>query len=70
MIASSWAASIEAADAANPSRMDFERLHRRSVFVEESVLLLGLATVALVARAESKANNALCASQPCAKAPC
>jgi hypothetical protein len=45
---------IEAADAANPSRMDFERLHRRSVYGEESVLLLGLATVALVSRAESK----------------
>ena len=45
---------IEAADAANPSRMNFERLHRRSVYVEVSVLLLGLVTVALVARAESK----------------
>ncbi|MGO9776154.1 MAG: DUF4149 domain-containing protein [Terracidiphilus sp.] len=45
--------AIDAVDAANPSRIDFERLHRRSVFVEETVLLLGLATVALVVRAES-----------------
>jgi hypothetical protein len=45
---------IEAADDANPSRMDFEWLHRHSVYVEGSVLLLGLATVALVVRAESK----------------
>jgi hypothetical protein len=44
---------INAADATNPSRMDFEKLHRRSVNVEGAILLLGLATVVFVARAES-----------------
>ncbi len=45
--------AIDAAAAANPSRVDFEKLHQCSVYVEEAVLLLGLATVALVARAEN-----------------
>jgi L-serine deaminase len=45
--------AIDAADAANPSRVHFNRLHKRSEAVEEAVLLLGLATVALVARAEA-----------------
>lgn len=36
-----------------PITTDFNKLHNRSVFVEETVLVLGLATVALVARAES-----------------
>jgi len=45
--------SINAVDAANPSRLDFEKLHRRSVNVEGAILLLGLAAVVLVARAES-----------------
>jgi hypothetical protein len=45
--------AIDAVESANPSRVDFERLHKGSVWVEEAVLLLGLATVALVARAES-----------------
>jgi hypothetical protein len=44
---------IDAADAANPSRIAFEKLHRQSEYVEEAVLLLGLATVALAARAET-----------------
>ena len=44
---------IDAAVAANPSRIDFEKLHRRSEHVEEAVLLLGLATVTLVAGAET-----------------
>ena len=39
--------------AANPITVDFNRLHNRSEFVEEMVALLGLATVVLVARAES-----------------
>ncbi len=46
--------AIDAAEAANPSRVDFENLHYRSVWVEEAVLLLGLLTVVLVARAESR----------------
>ena len=46
--------AINAADATNPSRMDFERRHHRSVTVEEVILLLGLLTVVFVAGAESK----------------
>jgi hypothetical protein len=49
--------AIDAVDAANSSRVDFERLHHRSVWVEETVLLLGLATVVLVARAETKSRE-------------
>ena len=45
--------AIDAVDAANPSRVDFERLHRRSVNVEGAILLLGLATVIFVAKAET-----------------
>jgi hypothetical protein len=45
--------SIDAADTANPDRVDFNRLHNRSEHVEEAILLLGLTTVALVAAAES-----------------
>ena len=45
--------SIDAAAPDNPSRMHFNRLHRRSEHVEEAILLMGLATVALVARAET-----------------
>lgn len=44
---------IDAAEQTNPSRVDFNRLHVVSERVEEAVLLLGLATVILVARAES-----------------
>ncbi len=39
--------------AANPITEDFNRLHNHSEWVEEAVALLGLATVVLVARAES-----------------
>lgn len=46
---------VNAADPANPSRMHFEKLHQRSEHVEAAVLLLGVAAVALVARAESLA---------------
>jgi hypothetical protein len=42
--------TINAVTAANPSRMDFEKLHRRSVHVEGAILLLGLATVVFVAK--------------------
>jgi hypothetical protein len=45
---------INAADTANPSRVDFERLHKRSEDVEGAILFLGLVTVVLVARAETE----------------
>ena len=45
--------AIDAVDAANPSRVHFNKLHDRSEHVEEAILLLGLATVVLVARAET-----------------
>jgi uncharacterized membrane protein len=44
---------INAADAGNPSRIHFNKLHVLSERVEEAVLLMALATVALVARAET-----------------
>jgi hypothetical protein len=46
--------AINAADAVNPSRVDFEKLHHRSENVEGVILLLGLATVVFVARAETE----------------
>ncbi|MFZ0747033.1 MAG: DUF4149 domain-containing protein [Terracidiphilus sp.] len=45
--------AIDAAPPDNPSRIHFNRLHNRSEHVEEAILLLGLATVVLVARAET-----------------
>ena len=45
---------INAADTTNPSRIDFNLLHIRSERVEEAVLLMGLATVVLVASAETR----------------
>ena len=45
--------AINAADATNSSRVHFDKLHHRSVYVEEAVLLLGLATVVLVSRVEN-----------------
>ncbi len=45
--------SIGAAEPDDPSRTHFNRLHRRSENVEEAILLMGLVTVALVARAET-----------------
>jgi hypothetical protein len=44
---------VNAADLANPSRVHFNSLHVWSERVEEAVLLMGLATVVLVARAET-----------------
>ncbi len=44
---------VNAADPENPARLDFNRLHVWSERVEEAVLLMGLATVVLVARAET-----------------
>lgn len=45
--------SIDLADNNNPAVLDFNRLHNRSEHVEEFILLLGLVTVVLIARAES-----------------
>lgn len=45
--------TIDAADAANPSRIDFNRLHQRAEHVEEAILLMGLATVAFGAATET-----------------
>jgi len=45
--------AIETTNASDPLTADFNSLHRRSEIVEEAVLLLGLVTVVLVARAES-----------------
>ncbi|HUX43778.1 MAG TPA: DUF4149 domain-containing protein [Terracidiphilus sp.] len=45
--------SIDLAEPTNLAVADFNRLHGRSEHVEELILLLGLATVVLVARAES-----------------
>ena len=44
---------VNAADPTDASRIDFNRLHVLSERVEEAVLLLGLAVVVLVARAET-----------------
>jgi hypothetical protein len=44
---------IDTADAANPITTHFNKLHIRSEHVEEAVLLLGIATVVLMAWAES-----------------
>jgi len=46
--------AIDTVDATNPNRIAFEKLHSRSVHVEGAILLLGLATVVLVARAEAE----------------
>jgi hypothetical protein len=45
--------AIDAVDATNPSRIDFNKLHNRSEHVELVILLLGLATVVFVAKAET-----------------
>lgn len=46
--------AIDATNAANPITTHFNKLHHRSEWVEETVLLLGLATVVLVAWAEGR----------------
>jgi hypothetical protein len=46
--------AIDTTDTASPITIHFNKLHNRSEFVEETILLLGLATVALVAWAETK----------------
>lgn len=45
--------AIHTMDTTNPLTQDFNKLHGRNTFVEEAVLLLGLITVVLVARAET-----------------
>jgi Domain of unknown function (DUF4149) len=45
--------AIDTADQSNPLTQHFDRLHDRSEHVELLILLLGIATVALVARAET-----------------
>lgn len=45
--------AIDVQDHANPYVAHFNKLHNRSEHIEEAILLLGLATVVLVARAES-----------------
>lgn len=45
--------AIEVADPTNAITADFNRLHNRSEHVEMIILLLGLATVVLVAKAET-----------------
>ncbi len=47
--------AIDTTDITNPTTAHFNKLHNRSVFVEETILLLGLGTVTLVAWAEGKA---------------
>jgi Domain of unknown function (DUF4149) len=45
--------AIDTADPTNPTTIHFNLLHNRSEHAEEAILLLGLATVVLVARAET-----------------
>jgi hypothetical protein len=45
--------AIDTADITSPITVDFNKLHNRSEHVEELILLLGIATVVLVAKAES-----------------
>ena len=45
--------AIDTTATTNPLTVRFNKLHRRSEFVEETVLLFGLATVVLVAWAET-----------------
>jgi hypothetical protein len=45
--------AIDTFDTGNPNTVDFNKLHNRSEHVEEAIMLLGLATVVLVAKAET-----------------
>jgi hypothetical protein len=45
--------AINTTDSTNPLTVDFDKLHHRSENVEVAILLFGLVTVVLVARAES-----------------
>ncbi len=46
--------AIDTANASDPTTIHFNKLHNRSEFVEETILLLGIATVVFVALAETK----------------
>jgi uncharacterized protein DUF4149 len=48
--------AIDTTDDTNPTTVHFNTLHRRSEHMEGAILLLGLATVTLVAWAESTRN--------------
>ncbi|MGB0064678.1 MAG: DUF4149 domain-containing protein [Terracidiphilus sp.] len=48
--------AIDAEDSTSPTTIHFDKLHKRSELVEETVLLLGLATVVLVAWAEGQSS--------------
>jgi hypothetical protein len=45
--------AIDLGDTSSPYVADFNRLHQRSEHVEGAIILLGLVTVALIARAET-----------------
>jgi hypothetical protein len=45
--------AIDTLDPSNPNTVDFNKLHNRSEHVEMAVMLFGLITVALIARAET-----------------
>ena len=45
--------AIDTAEVTNPTTIHFNKLHKRSEWVEETILLLGLATVVLIAWAEA-----------------
>jgi hypothetical protein len=45
--------AIDTSDTNSPQTIHFNELHRRSTYVEEIVLLFGIATVVFLARAES-----------------
>jgi hypothetical protein len=45
--------AIDTAEETNSNTIDFNKLHNRSVLVEEAVTLLGVAAVVLVAKAET-----------------
>jgi phosphoglycerol transferase MdoB-like AlkP superfamily enzyme len=49
--------AIDVANPANPTTSRFNKLHNRSEHVEEAILLLGLATVVLIAKAESEKSR-------------
>ncbi len=44
---------VNAAELSNPGRIHFNKLHVLSERVEQAILLMGLAVVCLVARAET-----------------
>ena len=49
---------IDAVPKENPARMDFDKLHNRSVNVEGAISVLGLAVVVLVASADTAERRA------------